>query len=188
LRHYKAVSVIQYHKGFQDREEITMKKSIGVLGFVVMSLITVLLVQSQLWGYGGVGNPFEISPNAAGTKYSGPLTIYFECVPILDRKGNVINPCDPNVNHMYFFVRLNQGGNYYHYSYDAGVVPYDNASMLAAFRAFIETKLIPDVCTTSPCPTFENGGVALKQTSNVYYNLDFSPGYLIADIVIAVQQ
>jgi hypothetical protein len=168
-------------------EDIIMKKSKVTLGLILMALMAAFLVQPQLWGYGGVENPFGINPNAPGTKYSGPLTIYFQCVPILDRKGNVINPCNPNVNHMYFFVRLNQGSNYYHYSYDAGVVPYDNASMLAAFHEFIETKLIPDLGGASAWQTFDNGGVALKSVANGFYDLDFSPGYFIADIVIAVQ-
>jgi hypothetical protein len=165
-----------------------MNKKKRAFSVVVMAFIALFLAQSQAWSYGGVENPFGINPNAEGTKYSGTLTIHFQCVPILDRKGNVINPCDPDVNHMYFFARFNQGLNYYYYSYDAGVVPYDNASMLAAFREFIEMTLVSEVCTTTPCPSFENGGVGLKSVSNGFSDTSVIPGYFIGDIVIAVKQ
>jgi hypothetical protein len=164
-----------------------MSKKKAAYSVVVMALVTLFLAQPQVLGFGGVENPFGINPNAQGTKYSGPLTIHFQCVPILDRKGKVVNPCDPSVNHMYLFARLNQGVNYYYYSYDAGVVPYDNASMLAAFHDFIEATLIPEVCTTTPCPSFENEGVALKSVANAFSDTSVSPGYFIGDIVIAIK-
>jgi len=159
---------------------------------VVFSLILVVgialsLFLGQAWGWGGVTNPYGVDPTAAGTKYSGPLTIYFECVPLLDKKGNVINPCSADVYHLYFFVRLNQGNNFYDYSYDAGVVPHENLAEINAFRDFIEKKLIPDICTISPCPSFANGRVALQSVTNNYYYFDLEPYYFIADIVIAVK-
>ncbi len=165
-----------------------MKMRNMVFSLILVVGIALFLIQGQAWGFGGVENPFGINPKAAGIQYSGPLTIHFQCVPVLDKKGNVINPCSPDVNHMYFFVRLIEGKNSYFYSYDAGVVPFDNQSMLDAFHTFIETKLIPDICSISPCPTFANGGVALKSVTNNFFDLDFPPGYFIADIVIAVKQ
>lgn len=164
-----------------------MKKSREVLSVVFVFLIAVFLLQSQAWGFAGVEDTFGVEPNAAGTKYSGPLTIYFECVPFYDGEGELVNPCPADVNHMYFFARLNQGNSFYHCSYDAGVVPYDYNSMVDAFRTFIEEKFIPKVCTTSPCPTFGGGGVALKQVTRGFYDLNIIPGYFIANIVIAVQ-
>jgi len=165
-----------------------MKMRNVAFSVILMVAIAFSLIQGEAWGWGGVENPYGVNPTAAGTQYSGPLTVYLQCVPILDKKGSVINPCRPDVIHMYFFVRLSQGNNFYHYSYDAGVVSYDQQSLLDAFHTFIKMKLIPDICKISPCPTFENGGVALKSITNNVLGFDLEPYYFIADIVIAVKQ
>jgi hypothetical protein len=147
---------------------------------VAFSLILVVgiafsLIQGQAWGWGGVTDPYEVNPKAHGTQYSGPLSVYLEPV------GN-------NSVHMYFLVSLSHKKDSYFYSWDVGPVDYTQQSLLEAFHTFIETKLIPDICTVSPCPTFDDGRVALKSiTDNFYYS--WVPGtFFIADIVIAVKQ
>ena len=165
-----------------------MKTRNVVFGLILLVGIVLSLFQGEAWGWGGVENPYGVDPRAAGIRYSGPLTVYLQCVPVLDKKGNVINPCRADVYHMYFFVRLTDGKNWYHYSYDVGEVPHENLAELDALHAFIETNLIPDICTTSPCPTFADGRVALKSVTNNFYYFDWPPYYFIADIVIAVKQ
>jgi hypothetical protein len=166
-----------------------MKKKQGVMSLVVMSGIILLLIQGQALGFSGETNPYGIDPKATGTQYSGPLTVYLECVPILDKKGDVIAACDNDYIHMYFFVRLSDNKkNPYFCSYDAGIVEWTQPALLDAFHKFIEIKFIPDICSTSPLPTFDNGRVALKSLTNQFPNTAILPYYFIADIVIAVQQ
>jgi hypothetical protein len=172
-----------------ERRRVIMKKKERAFGLVLITGIIFLLVQGQAWGFADVPNPYGVDPKASGTQYSGPLTVYLECVPILDKKGNVIEACDPDSIHLYFFVRLTDSKKIpYFYSYDAGIVAWEHDSLLKAFHDFIEMKLIPNICSTSPLPTFENGRVGLKSFTNNFVNTVIPPYYLIADIVIAVQQ
>lgn len=148
---------------------------------VVFSLILVVglaltLIEGQAWGWGGVENPYDLQPKAKGTQYEGTLTIYFEWTD------------DPFINHMYFFVRLEHHKKLYFYSYDAGLVPHESQAELEAFHEFIEATFIQEICTTSSCPSFANGRVALRSLTESFYNLDFEPSYFIADIEIAVKK
>ena len=74
-----------------------MKTRNVVFSLILVAGIALSLIQGQAWGWGGVENPYGVDPRAAGIRYSGPLTVYLECVPVLDKKGNVINPCRAKV-------------------------------------------------------------------------------------------
>jgi hypothetical protein len=167
----------------ENEEERIMKNIRETLSLVLMAVIAVFLLQAQVWGAAGEENQYELNPNAAGTKYSGPLTVYFECV-LNENTGQ----CSDEVSHVYFFVRLNQGMRYNIYSYDAGELQNGYDYWVPAFHTFIEKRFIPDICTAD-CPTFADGRVALKSvTNNIPLQNGVDPSCFIADIVIAVQQ
>ena len=163
-----------------------MNKGIRAFGLTFVAIIAVFLMQSNLWGAAGQENPYELNPNASGTKYSGPLTVFFS-------EGTFSGDCGEGSSNVYFFVRLNQGMRYYTYAYDAGTLCNGYEFWVLAFQTFIEESLILDICTTSSCPTFDNGSVALKSLTNNYERIyddmeDNFMGCFIADIVIAVKE
>jgi hypothetical protein len=174
----------------REKEDKTMNRGNRAFALTVVAIIAVFLLQSNLWGAAGQENPYELNPNASGTKYSGPLTVFFS-EGTLDNIGN----CIEGSSYVYFFVRLNKGMRYYTYAYDAGNLCNGYEFWVPAFQTFIEETLIPDICTTdsSLCPTFDNGRVALKSLTNNYERIYYDDednfmGCFIADIVIAVME
>jgi hypothetical protein len=152
-----------------------MKKAKKLFIVISLAAIALFLATSQAWALGGEPNPYGVDKKAAGDKYSGTVTIYFEETEV------------NNVYNMYFFARMSFKKNWYHFSYVIEAVPYELLPMLNAFHEFIEETLIEEICQADLCPSFENGRVALKDVSDQFYSFDYAPAYFIGDIVIAVQ-
>ena len=90
------------------------------------------LVGSQA-GAGGEGG-ITVYPNAPGTKYEGPLTIYY--LPATSG--------DTTKKNMHFFMRLRKGSTLYQFSGIAENVVYTDANeQQARIEMFIEDTVIP---------------------------------------------
>lgn len=126
--------------------------------------------QGGATGAGGI----QVDPNAPGTKYEGPLTIYY--VPA-EGIGNY---------NMYFFLRLRKGSTLYAFSGTAPVVDDVGVQQLAIENFFTNT-VIPLLYPGEDPPS------ALKSVDQIVDN--FTTGqtccsgkeFTIMDVVIAVQ-
>jgi hypothetical protein len=155
-----------------------MKKTRMSFGLGLVICLTVSLMISHVWGFGGAPDRWGVDPTAGGTKYSGPLTIYLNWLDVNEDYAD-----------MYFFVRLSQGNNTFTYSYLAQNVEFERNPLVAAFQEFIESTLIKDICKGLYCPTFKDGSVALKSIANETPDTAASGdiSFKMMDIVIAVK-
>jgi hypothetical protein len=104
----------------------------------------------------GLGDLVVLDSNAPGTKYSGPVTVYFH----EETDGTFT---------MYYFLRLKRGNELYSFAgFTANVDPSPNelGAQVCIIEAFIKRVVIPvveecsagvcddcDPCDTGDCPT-----------------------------------
>ena len=164
-----------------------MKTIVKRLFFIFLALFMVIsfsqsasaLVgsESSANGTGGI----TVYPYAKGTKYVGPLTIYY-----------VFDQASGNYN-MYFFLRLKKGSDAIGFSghTDSPVSLSDTPAQQAVIEDFVKNSVIPNLYPdSSPPPLF-----LLKSVDNlVSDNALLYPGccgngmvFTIMDVVIAVQ-
>lgn len=133
-------------------------------------------------GEGGI----QVDPNAKGTKYVGPLTIYYTKV-YMDEY-----PYDLEGYTLTFFLRLKRGSQLYAFSGTAGTeedpLPGDVVVLQDAIETFIRTEVIPRIygCTFGNCPPAELKAYDLladDDTSTCCNDMI----YTIVDVTIAVR-
>jgi hypothetical protein len=167
-----------------------MKTTKGlILSLVMMAMILTWVQQAEAARGSQVGadgeSVIEVFPNAPGTKYSGPLTIYY-----------IQDPYMAGYYFMHFFMRLRKGVSLYSFS---GVteMSYDYTSdtegQQEAIRNFIQYTAIP-ILYPGELPTalvksvdmvvedneFEYDGCCEDPDGETMY-------FIIMDVVIAVQ-
>ncbi|RLB88249.1 MAG: hypothetical protein DRH26_13960 [Deltaproteobacteria bacterium] len=143
----------------------------------------------------------KVFPTAHGTKYSGPLTIYYIFDHIEQKtliNGDVV---DIDYYSMHFFMRLRKGVNLYSFS---GVAEEtyeytDTLGQMTATEDFIQDTVIPSIYCNPLNPPCTDPIALLKSIDMLVENNEGEyPGccrdytgipmkFLITDVVIAVQ-
>ena len=175
------------------KEDLNMRTKKWALFFLMCTGFILFAAQSALGGceVAALDALIETGGNAPGTKLSGPITVYYQCVEenLGDCEGASF------LADMYFFLRLRKGAEFYSFAGKFGGVDFpsfdaDVANILAFFEDTVIPSLYPgcDELGNPPCPS-----IVLKS-----YDMDVDweappanvePGlfFFIADLVVAIQ-
>lgn len=159
-------------------------RSIKGLLFMLLAIAVVFTFGQPAWAaFGSQGGAtgsggIVVDKDAPGTKYSGPLTIYY--VPIEGSSNYELN----------FFLRLRKGWDLYGFSGTANDVPLDIPIVQGKIDDFIRNTVIPILYSNyTPYPEFW-----LKSVDQLVEDNDLElPGccgggfFSIMDVVISVQ-
>lgn len=172
-----------------------MKKKGGIFIFVFLAVMVVWAIQpGSLYSGGFGGNPWDflIDPGSAtGTKWSGPLSIYYKYTGLnCGTTGN-----NPEVI-LYFTVRLSHQGTapYVFYGASPTAMCRDRTDLQGdALRLFLNDALF-DIYGTPKI--WLNGDWKLKSIQNALFLFDASlpggpiirAGTFVADIQIAINE
>lgn len=124
-----------------------MKTKKWVLFFLLFTGIILFAAQSAIAGceIAGLGDLIELDGNAPGTKYSGPVTIYFH--EVMDGTYT-----------MYYFMRFKKGNQLYAFAGstpNVDPVPNNLEQQVGIIADFINDEFVPFVkaCEIGNCPT-----------------------------------
>jgi hypothetical protein len=170
-----------------------MKTKKWAIIFLLFASIILFAAQSALGGceVAALDALIETGGNAPGTKLSGPITVFYQCIEPDS------NDCLDNrfLADMYFFLRLRKGAEFYSFAGKIEEVNFpDFESDVANIQAFFDDTVLPalypgcDEAGNPACPD-----IVLKS-----YDMDVDweappanvePGlfFFIADIVVAIQ-
>jgi hypothetical protein len=187
-----------YERAIKPKKEDNMLRLIkGVFGLLLLTAFVLVTGQTALAARTSevaTGNFLDeaADKNAVGTKWEGPLTIYYEVV--------ASNPsgCDQFTTNMFIFLRLRHGSTLRPFSGMAANICYsDLVAQNTAIKDFVGYQVMPIILDGYAYdPGAEDPGFALKSTDQVVENEGGRfPGccgvpemlFTIMDVLIAVE-